>query len=844
MVGDSKLEKQNKKMLNVISKLMDEQDDTPSELKKVYNVLYSVIEEKLPVALDEGNFTDNASIVRQVNELLDDREIVTVVPEIAERAIIAVWGNEKKIADLFKQLSSKQLGIEADTNLPLLAIPTDMYDENKIFCITYMDKLISLSYDEYTYINKKIYQKNIDVRKLIKCFVVYFPGEKTKQLYCILPEYIDVDNPYLKKIRKKIYGQCVVADEAGKWKKCIGKIPEGELFLFGTEADYNDISDKRDDVFLKEDTEFADLCETGNVPCINFSTSMELQKIFLEVEAYYCKRRLDLEGKIISLGEDSVNIQDKEAKVYINKYRNRCNQLKEELNRSLEKFEKVADEIMKAANNFESSISNILLHDLADDVVAKDYIETLIQVFFKSVYAQKYELAKDVILKLTRANYTYSSAFSCFLKYKQGKKLDPSDVVKIKKYPDDLCEIAKIKLVLAKDLGLLIADLKRLVLNIHPLETGEEYYYYGKQLLDEKNYIEASRIFLKALDEDYEKAGTELIKLAEKHPECQINIEELAENLVAEANYYVGKNCISNKYKKGVVNLKMAASQKHVEAIELVADILFDKYKHISWQNMEKEENRNIINNIIGLYTFLKNENSSEKYNLRIGLMFCKLGDYARSYKILKDIEAPEAQYECGRMCQYGNGVAQNLQAAKKHYKKVPGSYKDTQERYTKVCNILESEAERKKKTSYSEHRDYTPSSSSYSSSSSSDFCFITTAACLALHDNKDCDQLNELRKFRDMHILGDGDDGDELVKEYYRIGPTIVKCIDGEWNPFSIYSELWEDYIVPSYDLIHEERYTDAKLKYIEMVKKLCEKYHISVQQSIMDRYLINVGE
>ena len=52
----------------------------------------------------------------------------------------------------------------------------------------------------------------------------------------------------------------------------------------------------------------------------------------------------------------------------------------------------------------------------------------------------------------------------------------------------------------------------------------------------------------------------------------------------------------------------------------------------------------------------------------------------------------------------------------------------------------------------------------------------------------------------------------------------------------------LWMDYIKPRYKLLNERRYSEAKMKYILMVKMLCEKYNVNVKPDIKERYGINV--
>lgn len=820
---------------------MDESENIPSELRKTYDILFELIEEKLPGVLDEGNYTDNAGIIRQVNRLLTEKEIFTLIPQIAERTTLAIWGYSDSIDEIFKQITTKELGIHLNTNLPMLLVPMEEESDIALYAYTYIGKLLPISFDDYQCIAREIYKDKIDIRKLVKGYVLFCNEKYCNLSYLILPEYVDTENTFFEIISSMVDWQFLITDSENKWKKQIHRLLDREIYLLGTEADLEFVKSKiSNQVILYEKEQFRNLCETRNAPCINFSICVELQKIFLDVSVFYCRLKSALNEKIMKLAEDSVYLEPGQIKEQVQKYRVRSIRKKEELEESYQKFAKMYDEIMKAAREFELHISNGLMYKLSDNTNSDKYRADLINVFFKHVYVGEFDAVKEDMIYLTRANYKYLVACKCLMKCKQGFELSASDMVKLQKYPDSVNEVAKIKIELSKSLGLHIADLKELINNVSDIESGKEYYYLGKRHLDEKNYVQAAEAFMNSLDRDYEKAGIELIKLAQNHPECNIDIEKLAENLVAEANYQVGIDNILQKYRKGLTNLKIAASRKHRGAIEVLADILFEDYKYLSWQKMKEEKNRHAVNNVIDLYSFLEKKWPSEQYRLRIGLMYCKLNEYARAYSMLKDIDSSDAQYECAKMCQYGNGVAKDLKMAKMHYEKIPADFKDVQVQYEKVCRILNDE--KQKRTSYNEKRSYS-STSSYSSSSSSDFCFITTAACLALNESKDCEQLNELRRFRDVYISGDGEDGDDLVAEYYRIGPTIVQYIDSEWNPFAIYTELWQDFVLPSCKMIKINQCDGAKQLYVEMVKLLCEKYRVSVKENIMKKYSIGQG-
>lgn len=838
------MKSQQLNILNIISKLMNEEIEIITESRNLYDKLFSIIEENLASSLDAGMYDDNARIIRQINEILMEKEIFVLFPELAEKSIISIWGNSRYISEIFENITNNHnhFGIELNTNLPLIIIPTEKIEEDKIFCITYMNKIISLSFEEYRFITRELYKYNIDTHKLIKGFLLYSNDFKyLNQIYFIFPEYTDKNNELLKKFNKIIRKQIFILDKEEKWKKLVSKLLNKETLLLGVkETDDEDLIKTKKIHDLRGKKDFKDICEINNTVSINYATRIEFEEIFLDIIRFYHEKRETLNNKITRLTEDSLKLSDSFIKENVQEFRNKIFEQKDNLEESYGIFIKIYNEIINICLEFEKSISTTLLHDLANNINTEKYASTLIKVFFKQIYANEFVKAKETISYLKKANYLYLDFLTYLLNNKQGYSLKPSNIIKLKEAPNSLNEIAKIKIALSNELGLSPNELKEIVFNISQLETGKENYYYALKLLDKKNFIEATKYFFIALEKNFDIAGIELIKLANSYPECKIDLDELAENLVAEANYNIGKNSFPNKYKKSIVNLKIAASKNHIEAIEMIADILFNKYKKIPFKNMMIETSENSVYNVIKLYTYLDKIKEKEEYKLKIGLMYCKLMDYPRAYLLLKEINRPEAQYECAKMYQYGMGVVRDFKEAKKIYEKIDPNYRDVRKQYEKICGYIKNDELKKERTQYNQNQDY--SSRIENTYVTSSFCFITTAACFALNKDKNCNELNELRKFRDTYILGNDEDGNDLVEEYYRIGPTIVNYIDSEWNPFVIYAELWEDYILPSYNMIKKNRNQEAKLIYIEMVKSLCEKYNVSVKESIMKKYTIKL--
>ena len=408
-------------------------------------------------------------------------------------------------------------------------------------------------------------------------------------------------------------------------------------------------------------------------------------------------------------------------------------------------------------------------------------------------------------------------------------------------------------MILSKELGYSDKELVEIVSNI-PLKwhKGKENFYLGKKAYNEGKYDEAEKKYRKSLELGYLEAGIELIINLRRDKNYDYNIEKLANYLIPEANYIVGMKSLSEKkYKKGVVYLKMASSKNHLKAIEKIADLLFDKYKKMSWreviftedENKKIKENRKNINNVINLYEYLSKHKSDAKYFERMGLLLCKIGAYREGLGKLRDVDSYEAIYQCGRIYLHGENVAQDLEKAKFYFEKIINREVNTNDLYLK--RLKEKVQEDYKKTcDWIKNKEKRPKSyvtrTSYRSTGSSSCCYIITATCMALGIKRDKKFLDTLVEFRNSYLKEKKEK--KHILEYYRISPKIAEIIDKEWNPFITYKELWEDYINLSIEEMKKNNWNKAKQIYNLMLKKLCKYYSIRVRSSVAQEYGIKI--
>lgn len=104
-------------------------------------------------------------------------------------------------------------------------------------------------------------------------------------------------------------------------------------------------------------------------------------------------------------------------------------------------------------------------------------------------------------------------------------------------------------------------------------------------------------------------------------------------------------------------------------------------------------------------------------------------------------------------------------------------------------------------------------------------WCYITTAVCETFGKPDDCYELNTLRNYRDSYLMNQPD-GDEIVREYYDVAPTIVKRINRSEKKRDIYKEIWDAYLKPCLSFIENGENEACRELYVRMVRELQERF------------------
>ena len=827
------MEEDNKKSIfPIITKLMDENVDEVSELESSYQSLANEILKDLPKTLDDGAYIDNATVIRRMSTNLEMNEVLVKIPRLLGKHLISMYSKGTKLKKALSTVIDNAKFLDLNNNLPHLVLPTIGGESHKLYALTYCDKLIELSLDEFRLINTQLYKVGVEGRSLIKAFISYHTMKYEHEAYLLMPTYVEESNAFYEILQDKIDEHVIIPHKELNLYQVRKFQNQKDIYFLGSEEAFNELKGNNkfpEVIFSDAEDALHSLLESWNQFTLNTMLSAEVERILLDVRLFYARRSGELQKKLERFNKDIVSVSDEDLKEEIQGYRNKLRDYVSTLQVKSNDFDKAYNTIIKNVDDFEKSLFNIF--DYADGVVnfnTSNYTQVLLRVFFKHIVGNFLVEAHNDIQKLRKVGYAHLEACEIVVKYKEGHSLTVDEMEYVKSLPSDSYQIAKMQLTLSSKVNFSQKQIQKIVPYLEPIETGKENYYLGLYLLEQDQYKAGANKLLEAMELDYNWAGKRLMDLYHMDSNL-IDLETLAMYLIPEASYLLAREVEDTKARKADVYYKIAASKEYQEAVEHLADKLYEEYIRLPYQECKDSEVQNSIYNVINLYLYLMKKRGDKKYQLQIGLLYHKVQDYGRAYELLSGLSNEEAIYTCAKMLEYGNGVSKNLSGAKNLYAKI-SNYKDAHSRWTTIDNA---EKEKARKTTYSESRSYERSYSSSRSSSSG--CFVITATCAALEKDRSWTDLSKLLKFRNAFVRMEGA---ESVAEYYRLGPMIVDSINSEEQPKEMYQNLWNTYIEPSLTSFFEGKLEDVKRIYVNMCKMLCEKYDIPVEDHILRKY------
>lgn len=826
--------------INLLAKLLKE-DLENNAINEEFNDIYTTIKVDFIPKLEKSTFPSKTRILANIESYLEWIESLINVNHIVGNSFIGVLGSDygtcKNIINKLIEEDSEKIYMN-NTNIPALIVN----DDNKeIKLLNRLDNEVILSIKEYEVTTKELYKNNIDIREFIKVFT-FTENIKLKNTgIAYLPDYCTRTSQHFKSILEYSNVIFIYANEKNNWKFNLKNLSQvvykKDICIFVKDENIDEVKD----YILNQDVNqlsiniyninenFNNIIEKYDFSVNEINITDKLISILNEIELYYYnhiekeKRRLNFINKdLVSISDNStkesireirkniiLNLENEEKSYY---------ELKKEIALLLSKVKELDERLLKI---FKEKNNNVT-------VVTHSLQELWVKIALQMIDMKNTKGCMEYVNKLEKSRYKNTFIINMLLNNKMKTKIEYTNIAALNNIVDDNYLVYKAKIVFRNQLGLDDCKAGEMFFKIPRKYRDKHYeYFVAGTYLENSNYRKAVELYYEALELGSIEAGERLIQLAKS--DNSIDKEYLAQNMIPAANYEVGINFINNdRYAKGLTYIKIAAALENLSAIKYLAD---NQYNRIIKNYRYKQENSSFSvesNKLLQLYSYLLSKSKNDKDILeKIGFIYLAMEDYRRALEFLSKSGTAYALYSCGNIYQYGKGtIAQDIYEAKKLLKKAAdlGHIKAKVE-YEKVCGWIQAneyKTQARKSSNYS-----TTSSYSYESSSGG-LCFITTATCVALNKEDDCEELLAFKDYRDNVLIYESD-GSELIREYYRVAPRIVEAIESKEDSKQIYQKLWDDYIVVGYKYLLENDMIKAKETYINMVISLCQKYKVS---------------
>lgn len=826
--------------INLLAKLLNE-DVENNTVNEDFNDIYTTIKVDFIPKLEKSTFPRKTRILANIESYLEWIESLINVNDIVGNSFIGVLGSDygtcKNIINKLIEEDSEKLYMN-NTNIPALIVN----DDNKeIKLLNRLDNEVILSINEYEVTTKELYKSNIDIREFIKVFTFKENIKLKNTGIAYLPDYCTRTSQHFKSILEYSNSIFIYANEKNNWKFNLKNLSQvaykKDICIFVKDENINEVKDyiskqegNLSNINIYDINEnFNNIIEKYDYNVNEINITDKLISILNEIELYYFNHIEKEKRRLNYINKDLVSISDNSTKESIKEIRKNIilnleneeklyYELKKELDLLLSKVKELDERFL---NIFKEKNNNVT-------VVTPSLQELWVKIALQMIDMKNTKGCNEYINKLERSRYKNTFIISMLLNSKMKTKVEYTNIVSLNNIIDDNYLVYKAKIVFRNQLGLDDCKAGEMFFKIPRKYRDKHYeYFVAGAYLENSNYKKAIELYYEALELGSIKAGERLLQLAKS--DSSIDKEYLAQNMVPAANYEVGINFINNnRYAKGLTYIKIAAALENLSAIKYLAD---NQYNKIIKNYRYKQENSNFgveSNKLLQLYSYLLAKSKNDKDILeKIGFIYLAIEDYRRALEFLSKSGTAYALYSCGNIYQYGKGtIAQDIYEAKKIFKKAADlGHTKAKVEYEKVCGWIQAneyKTQARKSSNYS-----TTSSYSYESSSGG-LCFITTATCVALNKEDDCEELLAFKHYRDTVLIYESD-GSELIREYYRIAPRIVEAIESEKDSKQLYQKLWDDYIVVGYKYLLKNDMIKAKETYVNMVLSLCKKYKVN---------------
>ena len=838
----------------LLSKLLAQERHIPDiPAYDLYNKIYTYLQKEIPPILATLSYAHKVELWQRIEHIFDHLEFGLQWPDLLGKTMIGIMplGKGRDVEScsrVLKEFVTPEVGshLLLNNDVTTLLLPSPSFEGIRFFNTAW--HIGELTNKEYRGTTHELWQDGVEIGQLLECFVFGNAIPSCEHLaFTWLPMFRNCQLPLYNLICENL--DCLVIFPPtgdGNWTSvsnfqyalefCAKKgIP---VVLAVEDLHQADCLQSLQGLLLDmvkivalEDVPA--LFRKVNVPCCHYCYTVCLRQAFFDIKREAFRHQQECNEDLLQMKEDLNFLSQAGTKEQILQCRSDIQKELREEEQTLQQLHQVFIGLFQQIKQLEAQLSascdagenDLRLPDaLLMAQLVREYIET-----------GQLKEAKNLSCVLEQADFPYAYILPLLAQKQRGTKISAEGLERLKQQGDNEF-VRHAKLALIKELGFSEQDAMQIARDIRTLDTSAEIYYRGIWEERIQNYDEAAHLYELAYHQGFQPAGKGIMRLVQDVK--FLPLARAARMMVPEACLLYGKELLQDKrYAKADMNLKIAAGNGMVEAIDILARNFWQRIIRNYYKDIPEEEMRNKLVNCRKLFEILKKKYpQDESITETLGFIYLRMGDEQRALSTWLTCHTATARYRCGRLYEYPSGTfPQDLDKAAAFFAEATklGSKKAEVE-YSKVRRWKRKNAQEiKSRMRYQSTNNYSTRTESTRNNSDDSFCFITTAVCRALHKDDDCEELMIMRHFRD-DVQAKDPLLKEMIREYYRVAPEIIECIQASGKADMVYQELWTDNLCPILYNLRHHAYRQAALGYIAMVERLSQQYGVPFQPDI----------
>ena len=361
------------RLFAVIQKIMNEsieasyisQYDNFNKLKNISNKIIAV--------LDAGDYIDNAKVIRDLDRLIYKYEIFTMIPNLDNKHIVSIQSDQNSFCEFINKSIVDHLNYDVSINIPYIILPyCESFCANSVYILSYCNKIVELTIDEYKLICTELYKYNIDIKKLIKCFFSYQSRVTTNTCFVYFPLDMDIENTVYCQLKDKITVSVFIGNEIFK-----NKLYYNSFYFLGSKSEYKKFFHVYKSKYIKciSYKNLIDRIKKFDNVFYNYNIAQEIDLLLLEVKKFYINSLNRLSNILKGIKTDLLRIQDDKLKEQLQYYYEYKQIEYDELSISKNKFCKFYSEILNYIlnNGLSNDYYDINLLNLDNNRVTEDF---------------------------------------------------------------------------------------------------------------------------------------------------------------------------------------------------------------------------------------------------------------------------------------------------------------------------------------------------------------------------------------------------------------------------------------------------------------------------------------